>query len=160
MIFPHDHQATGEDGVRKLLDEYWLPVKDTDPRAVALFTRHYSCANTAERLLRYGFSGKGECMVLITLKCDALFCWRKVEGRGINCSVFHNESEILSSVLIKEACKLAWSRWGQVRLYTYVNPRKLNKHGDGNCFKKAGWVKLRKHTVKNKLIELEITPWP
>lgn len=133
----------------------WFEVKDGDPRAVALYRRHYSCANPKADLVRYGFSGNGESMVLLNTECTALFCWRLVKGQGITCSVFHNESNILSSELIKEACELAWNKWGNQRLFTYVNPLKLNKNGDGNCFKKAGWRKLKTRTKVNRLIELE-----
>jgi hypothetical protein len=40
--------------------------------------------------------------------------------RGVNCAVFRNESSVLSSELIREACGLAWTRWPGERLYTYV----------------------------------------
>ena len=133
----------------------WIEVKDGDPRAVAIYRRHYSCRNPKADLVRYGFSGKGESMILLTVKCDALFCWRRVVGEGIVCSVFHNEGGILSSDLIREACTLAQARGGEERLYTYVNPKKLNKSGDGNCFKKAGWKKLKAKTKKDSLIILE-----
>jgi len=131
---------------------HWIEVKDGDPRAVALYSRHYSARQGAD-WLRYGFSGKGESMVLLTLDCRALFGWRKVEGEGIQCFVFRNEGDILSSELIKEAMELAYQKWGKQRLYTYVNPRAV--HGDGKCFKAAGWRKLSRRTKKQRLVELE-----
>ena len=133
---------------------FWLQVKDGDPRAVALFRRHYSCRNPKVDYVRYGFSGKGESMVLLTQDCLALWCWRRVVGEGIQCSVFHNESPILSSDLIKEADELACARWQEKRHYTYVNPAAVK--GDGKCFKAAGWRKLNERTKKNKLIILEL----
>jgi len=136
-----------------LIDGYWIEVKDGDPRASALFKRHYT-ARVGVDYCRYGFSGKGESMVLLTEKCDALFCWRKVVGEGILCSVFRNEGTILSSKLIKEAAKLARQHWGDERLYTYVNGSKVK--GDGKCFKAAGWVKLKGRTKKQNLIQLEL----
>lgn len=93
-------------------------------------------------------------MVLLTSDCKALWCWRKVTGEGIYCSVFHNESKVLSSELIKEADNLAWQRWADDRHYTHVNPHKVK--GDGKCFKRAGWIKCKKRTIKNHLILLEI----
>lgn len=131
----------------------WIGVKDGDARAVALYRRHYSCRNPKIDYGRYGFSGKGESMILLTIDCQALWCWRKVVGEGIYCSVFRNEGNILSSELIKEADVLAWQRWEENRHYTHVNPREVS--GDGYCFKAAGWQKLKEHTKKSRLIILE-----
>lgn len=132
---------------------YWNTVRDGDPRAVALYRRHYSCRDPKVDYVRYGFSGKGESMVLLTTDCQALFCWRLVVGEGVYCSVFRNESETLSSDLIREVDELAWLRWNEPRHYTHVNPREV--HGDGKCFKAAGWKKLHKRTKMNHLIVLE-----
>ena len=137
-------------------DNNWLPVRDGDPRAVFLYRRHYSCRDPKVDYVRYGFSGKGESAVYLTLDCLALWCWRKVEGEGIYCSVFHNEGEILSRELVKEADLLAWTRWVERRHFTHVNPREV--HGDGKCFKAAGWRKMRIRTKKQRLIILEMYP--
>ncbi len=134
----------------------WYGIKDGDARAVALYRRHYSCRNPQIDYARFGFSGKGESAVYLTLDCLALWCWRKVEDEGIYCSVFHNEGNILSSELIKEADLLAWQRWEDKRHYTHVNPREV--YGDGKCFKVAGWRKLKGRTKKSRLITLEIFP--
>jgi len=131
----------------------WIEVKDGDPRAVALYRRHYSCRNPKIDYCRYGFSGKGESMVLLTIDCLALWCWRYVVGEGVYCSVFHNESDILSSELVKEADLLASQRWPNERHYTHVNG--VIVKGDGKCFKAAGWRKLRGRTKKHSLITLE-----
>jgi hypothetical protein len=121
----------------------WIEVKDGDPRAVGIYRRHYSAKNKNHGLpidyCRYGFSGKGESMVLLAENCNALFCWRKVEGEGIQCTVFRNESDLLSSDLIKEADNLAFSRWPEKRHYTYVNAGKIKSSNPGYCFIKAGW---------------------
>lgn len=122
-----------------ILGGYWAAVRDGDPRAVALYRRHYTCKNPRVDYHRYGFSGKGESLVLLTLNCDALFCWRLVKIEGANCSVFHNEGKALSSQLIEEACEHAWRRWHGERLYTYVNPRKIRSSNPGYCFLKAGF---------------------
>lgn len=144
----------------------WLGVKDGDPRAFALFRRHYSYTpyqdgrrqNTAYRN-RHLICGPGEKMVLINQDATALFVWRKfVSGDGeigVNCAVFRNESDVLSSVLILEAEKLARRRWGnKVRFYTYVNPREIKSDNPGYCFIKAGWRRCGQTKV-NKLIILE-----
>ena len=59
---------------------------------------------------------------------------------GVNCAVFRNEGEQLSSFLIGRAQKLARQRWPGERLYTYVDPRKTrHKRDPGRCFRRAGW---------------------
>lgn len=140
---------------------YWLSIKDGDARGRALFQRHYSYRPYADGRKPSLFVGPGEKLVLMTFNCDALFIWRKfVSGdgqEGVNCSVFRNESPILSSVLIAEAEELAWARWPGERLYTYVNPRAIQSSNPGYCFKVAGWRRcgLTKH---NRLVILEKLP--
>lgn len=142
----------------------WIAVKDGDPRAVALYRRHYSCNNPKADLVRFGFSGNGASLILLTLDCRALFCWRYQElyqrdgQQGVNCSIFRNESDYLSSDLIKDACEWAYRKWGFQRLYTYVNPDKVNhKRDPGRCFIRAGWQKLNHKSTKG-LILLEKLP--
>ena len=146
----------------------WLPARDCDPRAYALFSRHYSASNYADgrrcdpsNPTRFSFVGPGEKMVLLTADCRALFVWRKFISRngqqGINCAVFRNESDILSSRLILEAEQLAWQRWPGERLYTYVDQRKVKSTNPGYCFKVAGWQPCG-ITKSNKLLILEKFP--
>ncbi|MET0039094.1 MAG: hypothetical protein ABW041_02975 [Dehalococcoides mccartyi] len=122
---------------------YWIPVKDGDERARALYRRHYSCYHYADGRKPCLFVGPGEKMVLLNQDCTALFVWRKFiddSGQtGVNCAVFRNESNNLSSDMIREAQMLAWSRWPQERLYTYVNPMRIRSTNPGYCFLQAGW---------------------
>lgn len=143
----------------QLLDNVWIETRDGDPSALALFHRHYSYRQREKPPSL--FAGPGQKMVLVTPDCDALFVWRKFisgDGQtGVNCAVFRNEGPIKSSVLIWEACRLAWQRWPGERLYTYVNPRKIRSTNPGCCFLKAGWRKCG-ITKKNKLLILECIP--
>lgn len=133
---------------------YWLGVKDGDPRAYALYMRHYS-HRPRKNIGNYKIGGPGEKMILMTFNCDALFIWRKfrsMDGQpGISCAVFRNEGTVLSSTLICEAMKLAWQRWPGQRLFTYVNPHKVASRNPGYCFKMAGWRKCGM-TAKRLLI--------
>jgi hypothetical protein len=148
-----------------LPDLNWFPASKRDPRVVDLYSRHYSSVkNGANRKdwLAFGISAPGETITLLTADCLALFVWTKQQFRqdgetGINCSVFRNEApEIyLSSDLILEAEEIAWSTWSGERLFTHVDGQKV--HGDGFCFKKAGWTKLNRRT-KGGLIILEKMP--
>jgi len=84
-------------------------------------------------------------MTLLTVDGRALFAWRNgiddciPPQLGVNCAVFRNEGDFLSSMLIKEAEELAWRKWPNERLYTYVNGQKIRSHHPGYCFIKAGW---------------------
>ncbi len=133
----------------------WFAVKDGDTRAVGLFRRHYTARKGVD-YLRYGFSGNGESLILLTLDCLALWCWRRVVTEGINCSVFHNEGSVKSSILIREATMLAWEQWPGERLFTYVNPRRIRSSNPGFCFLQAGWRKCG--LTKKGLIILELRP--
>ena len=122
----------------------WTIAKDGDDACRSLFRRHYSFKPRRGRRSLL-FVGPGRKLVLITARIDALFVWRKFRDdsgqTGINCAVFRNESNFLSSVLILEAEAFAWNRWPkETRLYTYVNARKVrHKRDPGRCFRKAGW---------------------
>ena len=126
------------------IDGNWVGIKDGDPRAVALFNRHYSARRGGDRI-RYGMSGPGQTMTLLTVQCDALYIWlnnqvERYDGQvGLNCTIFRNEGPILSSELILEAEELAWQRWPGIRLFTYVWDSKVESVNPGYCFKVAGW---------------------
>lgn len=124
-------------------DGYWIGVKDGDRRALALYNRHYSAYQYKDGRERKLFVGPGEKLIMITFQINALFAWRKFismdDQEGVNCAVFRNESNILSSVLILEAEQIAWRKWPNQRLYTYVNGDKVRSNNPGYCFKRAGW---------------------
>lgn len=149
-----------------LFGGHWLSIRDGDPRARSLFIRHYSArpgARVAGLRGNYAqFIGPGEYLALMTERCDALFTWRRERRQdgqsGINCSIFRNESAVLSSDLIREADDLAWERWPGERHFTFVNPRKVRSTNPGCCFIKAGWRRLPGLTKKRKLICLERLP--
>lgn len=147
------------------VEGHWIPVRDGDPRAVDLYQRHYS-ANpkvTGAQRRRHGMSGPGETLTLITVKCDALFIWLKnrVERydkqTGVNCTVFRNEGEELSSELVKEADAMAWHRWPGERHFTYVEDGKINSVNPGYCFKMAGWRTCGRNK-DGRLTILELVP--
>ena len=127
---------------------HWYAIKDGDPRAAALYERHYSAVNLVARK-RTGdkrIVGMGERLLLMTVDCLALFGWRKftrgpdLAGQeGVCCFIFRNEGTQLSSKLILEAEELAWQRWPGERLFTYINPARIKSSNPGCCFKKAGW---------------------
>jgi hypothetical protein len=146
--------------MQRLVEGHWLEVKDGDRRALALYRRHYSARRYRDGRKPALFVGPGEKMVLLTVACDALFVWRKFismdDQDGVNCAVFRNESDALSSDLIREAVGLAWARWPGERLYTYVNPDKVKSTNPGYCFQMAGWRKCG--LTRGGLVVLELLP--
>lgn len=133
----------------------WYEVSRRDPRAVGLYSRHYSSkknGKTVRDWLDFGITAPGESIVLMTADASALFVWLKqkyVENdqTGVNCAVFRNEGSRLSSELILEAETVAWQRWEGERLYTYVDGRAVRRKRDpGRCFRKAGWEHVRDET--------------
>ncbi len=139
-------------------DGYWLPIKDGDRRALALYNRHYSAYQYRDGRSRNLFVGPGYKTVLMTFNCDALFVWRKFKSdddqEGVYCQIFRNEGRLLSSHLIIEAMAIASERWQGERLYTYVDPKKIKSINPGYCFKLAGW-QVCGETKIHKLIILE-----
>jgi len=144
---------------------HWYSVKDGDPRAAALYERHYSCVNVRARK-RTGdkrIAGMGEKLILLTSDCKALFGWRRftrgpdLAGQeGVCCFVFRNEGDVLSSELILEAEQAAWQRWPGERLFTYINPARIQSSNPGYCFKVAGWRKCG--ATQGGLVILEKLP--
>lgn len=124
---------------------FWMPTRDADLRARAIYRRHYSYRPYADGRNPKKFVGPGERIVLLGYGIDALFVWRNFisdDGQqGVNCAVFRNESPHLSSDMIREAMEIGWDRWPGERFYTYVDPRKIRSSNPGYCFKKAGWKK-------------------
>ena len=79
-------------------------------------------------------------------EADAIFLWRLERFRqdqqeGVCCAVFRNEGAHLSSDLIQAAQALAWERWPNSRLFTFVDDSKIKSTNPGFCFQKAGWKK-------------------
>ena len=144
-----------------LVEGHWLGIQDGDDRARAIYLRHYSNFRRKKGSNSPHYVGVGEKMVLLTVRSDALFVWRYTQpgkvgsdkrrerrgnkpstyevNSGVWCTIFRNESDTLSSVLIEEACRLAWQRWPGEKLSTYVWDAKVQSVNPGYCFKMAGW---------------------
>lgn len=143
---------------------YWRQVKDGDPVAFALFQRHYSYKEYKDgRRKRYGYAnrhlivGPGEKIVLIGIDGHALCCWRRFHDASSNgekrvyCTVFRNESDHKASDILKTAMGIAWARWPNEPLWTYVDPRKVQSDIPGYCFYRARWKHVG-DTAKGLLI--------
>ncbi|HNS04180.1 MAG TPA: hypothetical protein PKM78_17550 [Anaerolineae bacterium] len=139
----------------------WYEIKDGDARGRAMLNRHYSANHYRDGRIVRLFVGPGEKQVLMTADSRALFVWRKFIDKsgqqGVNCAVFRNEGDYLSSDLILAAEELAHLRWPGERLYTYVNARKIKSANPGYCFKMAGWHTCG-HSKTRHLVILEKLP--
>lgn len=148
-----------------MIDGHWLAVTRADPRAFGLYRRHYSSAKNwpYRRRDNTNVAGPAETLVLLVQACDALFVWahntiKRLDGQiGVNCAVFRNEGDLLSSDLIREADGLAWQRWpGESRHFTYIDLSQIRRKRDpGRCFRKAGW-RACGYSAEGKLL-MEIT---
>ncbi len=140
----------------KRLSENWHEAKDGNLYALSLFHRHYSYKPYKDGRSPVLFVGPGSKLVL--LMRGGLFVWRKfISGdgqKGVNCSIFRNETNKKSSNLILEAEGLAVNKWGESRAFTYVSPKKIKSINPGYCFKVAGWNPCGTTKV-NKLLILE-----
>ena len=116
---------------------------DGDPVGRDLYLRHYSRRQRADGRRPRLFVGPGEKSVLVTHGGGALFVWRRFKDdsgqTGVNCAVFRREGGERASDLIREAMQVAWARWPDERLYTYVDAGKIASPNPGYCFKQAGW---------------------
>jgi hypothetical protein len=144
-----------------LLDATWIPVKDGNDTARAIFDNHYSRRHYRDGRKRLLFLGPGEKLVLITPDALGLFAWLKFfsmdHQEGVMCTVFRNEGAERSSDLIRAAVAMAWEKWPGERLYTYINPGKIrHKRDPGRCFLRAGWQHCG--WTKKGLRILEIRP--
>ncbi len=143
-----------------LVGKLWeLSVTRNDPQTVAMYQRHYSFK--AREHMPAKFGNPGHYIGLMTAKRDALFLWSEEKYRrdgqvGINCTVFRNESNLLSSDLIREAIDIAWRRWPGKRLFTFVDASKIKSRNPGYCFKLAGWTSCG--ATKTGLLIFEILP--
>ena len=146
--------------------KHWWLTKDGDKSCLAMFEKHYSAYQYADGRRRNLFAGPGEKLVLRTASADAIFVWRKFRDacidsrtnqpqRGINCSIFRNESSTQSSELIRQADAIADCVWPGERHYTYVSASAVRSSNPGFCFIAAGWTRLNQKTKRHGLIILE-----
>lgn len=127
---------------------YWRRVKKFDVRACWLADRHYSRRKVGSPQ----FMPPGQTIVLLSLDELAVFGWWRPHPdagleamNGLNgwtCTIFRNESPILSSLLILDAEKAITECGydiGPDGLITYVWDSKIRSVNPGYCFKKAGY---------------------
>jgi hypothetical protein len=138
-----------------------------DPRARVLADRHYN----RQKVGAPQFVPPGRCLVLFRPGAFWVTSWPFAEyvkhawaGRFV-CSAFRNESDVLSSDLVRDA--LACTRWkwpeATCGMVTFVDTRKTRRKRDpGRCYRKAGFkpAGFTKGGLVALTIELDEMPQP
>lgn len=142
---------------------YWQLSHRADKRALPIADRHYN----RQKVGTPQFVPPGRCIVLLTPKADALWVssWPFAEyvkhawaGAWV-CTMFRNESDILSSTLIREAVAVTRSIWDAppLGMVTFVDPTKVRRKRDfGRCYRRAGFKPCGE--TKGGLVALQLLP--
>lgn len=128
----------------------WTLSWRADPAALPLANRHYNRQNPDSDQ----FVPPGRCTVLLTRDADAVWVtsWPFAEyvkhawaGAWVN-SLFRNESDHLSSELIREAVAATRARWQPPPqgIVTFVDERHVRSTNPGYCYLKAGFARVGK----------------
>lgn len=140
----------------------WLITHAGDQAGRVLSDRHYS----RQTIGHPQWNRPGRKLVLRTARGDAVWVtWSGIRDDGLQaweCTIFRNESEFLSSGLIKMAIQATYAEWGQPPpdgIITYVDASKIRSTNPGFCFLKAGFKKVGK-SKKRGLIRLITQPAP
>ena len=142
----------------------WIRSHRADAQVVPLADRHYN----RQKIGSPQFAPPGRCLVLKTAGLDAFWItsWPYAEyvkhawaGAWV-CSAFRNESEHLSSELIREAVAATLDNYGpapDLGMITFVDTKKTRKKRDpGRCYLRAGFKNVGK--TKGGLIALQLLP--
>jgi hypothetical protein len=126
----------------------WQLSDRADPVANRIAKRHYNCQSPdSDQWVK-----PGPCLCLRTASGDAVWSssapfaeYTKHAWPGAwECSTFRNESDWLSSELIREAVAATLHAWGEpppLGMVTFVNPAMVrHKRDPGRCFLRAGFV--------------------
>jgi hypothetical protein len=124
----------------------WTPSHKFDPRALPLADRHYNRRKVGSPQ----FVPPGRSLVLLSENRDALWVSsypfaeyvRHVWAGAWVCSLFRNESEHLSSALIREAVAITRSVWPvpDLGMVSFINTQKTRRKRDpGRCYLRAGF---------------------
>ncbi|MEF3312628.1 hypothetical protein PV433_27430 [Paenibacillus sp. GYB004] len=135
----------------------WIRTHAGDQSGRLLADRHYSRQTVGHRQ----WNRPGRKLVLRTPQGDAIWVtWSGIRDDGLQaweCSIFRNESQFLSSEMIRDAIEATYSEWGTPPpdgIITYVNSSKVRSPNPGFCFLKAGFRKIGK-SKKRGLVLLQ-----
>jgi len=140
----------------------WTLSHRADPRAVTIADRHYN----RQKVGTPQFVPPGRCLVLLTPDADALWVTSWPFGQYVKhawpgawvCSCFRNESDHLSSDLIRDAVAATRWRYGDPPargMVTFVDASKVrHKRDPGRCYLRAGFRNVGQ--TKGGLVALQL----
>jgi hypothetical protein len=135
----------------------WIVTHKGDKSGRLLADRHYSRQTIGHPM----YTRPGKNLVLRTADGMAVWVtWSGIRDDGLDaweCTIFRNETTILSSEMIKHAVIATESEWGKLPddgIITYVAANKVKSVNPGYCFKKAGWKQIGQ-SKRRKLILLQ-----
>jgi len=124
---------------------HWMVTHKGDRSCRLLADRHYSRQTVGHPM----FTRPGRNLVLRTADGMATWVtWYGIRDDGLQafeCTIFRNETSILSSELIKDAVTATKAEWGKFPkdgMITYVAADKIRSTNAGYCFKRAGWKRI------------------
>jgi hypothetical protein len=110
-----------------------------DRKARQLVDRHYSRQTRGSTQ----FVRPGSCLVLWRPGAVWVSVWQDHVmhrwGDRWECTVFRNESDLLSSDLIRQAVRATVWKFGSCPGLTFVDPSEVGDGEPGYCFRCAGW---------------------
>ena len=124
----------------------WLVTTPVDQRARRLADRHYSRQKPGTR----EFSPPGRKLVLINEDATATWVTSWPDAQYVHriypdawiCTLFRNESPVLSSDLIREAIAITRWKYGKAPasgMITMIDASKVRSANPGYCYKQAGF---------------------
>ena len=140
---------------------YWIPVNKGNSVARGLADAHYNRQSKGNKQ----FCRPGHNVVLLGIDGRALWVsWKPANGikrmdnlSCFECTIFRNEGEQLSSLLIQEAVAITERVWSipPDGWITFVDKTKVKSPNPGYCFLKAGWYRNGRASDKH-LIRLRL----
>lgn len=148
--------------------KYWQRVTKFDREAVALADRHYS----RRKIGSPQFMPPGQTVVLRVPGEPTVWGWWRPHPshsltamNGLNgwtCTIFRNESKILSSLLVLDA-EDCFSEFGldvgPDGLLTYVWDKRVKSRNPGFCYKLAGWSAVGRSADNKKTLLQKLPPF-
>lgn len=143
----------------------WIITHKGDQTCRALADRHYTRQTVGHRQ----FCRPGHNLVLRTAQGDALWVvWSGLRDDSLDAyevTIYRNESNHLSSDLIKWGLYATYQEWGNPPkdgIITYVNETKVSSIHGGYCFLKGGFKKIGRSKRGLLLLQAKhrfITQW-
>ncbi len=157
--FREQPTTTGEMKVYYVLvGQYWTQIHDDNPMFKQALVSH-KVPYSKFRLCKTNPYADGSRRINLMYEMgQAIMGWKRKKSdmgyHGIQCVLFCNKSNIISSRLLVDGQKLARERFEDERYFVYLDPNEENYENIRNSFQKAGWKKVG--TSKKNLEILEI----